>query len=158
MEPFCYFSKNESRPEEVIANYGCKELSKPLHKINVTSYGFVSFHFQHFFFHVQVHLKIFVKMSSQYFQIGYFPKVDYCEFIKNVDKQNLLYNGVKLLKKKLPDAVKDCPYKEKQLQVNNLVLTQDDFEYIPSGKYKIVCIFSDDQDEKILKMTTYFKI
>lgn len=97
-------------------------------------------------------------MSSQYFQIGYFPKFDYCDFIQTFDKENFLYMGVKLLKKKLPESVHECPYVDKQLQVNDLVLTDDDFGFVPAGKYKVICTFSDDSDKKILRMTTYFKI
>lgn len=97
-------------------------------------------------------------MSSQYFQIGYFPKFDYCQFIQTFDKENFLYTGVKLLKKKLPEAVHECPYDGRQMQVNNLTLTVDDFSFVPAGRYKVVCIISDDYDQKILRMVTYFNI
>lgn len=97
-------------------------------------------------------------MSSQYFQIAYFPKFDYCDFITSFDKDNFLYTGVKLLKMKLPESVHECPYEGKQLQVNNLTLSVDDFSFVPAGRYKVVCTFSDDQDRKILRMTTFFKI
>jgi hypothetical protein len=97
-------------------------------------------------------------MSSQYFQVGYFPKFDYCQFIQTFDKENFLYTGVKLLKKKLPESVHECPYEGRQMQVNNLTLTVDDFSFVPAGKYKVVCTISDDYDKKILRMTTYFNI
>lgn len=97
-------------------------------------------------------------MKSQYYQVGYFPKIDYCDFITNIDKENFLYIGVKLLQKKMPDVVHECPYQDKQLQLNNLTLTDSDFKYIPAGRYKIVCTFSDDNDSKILKMTTHYQI
>lgn len=97
-------------------------------------------------------------MASQYFQIGYFPKFDYCQFITTFDKENFLYMGVKLLKKKLPESVHECPYANRQLQANNLTLTDSDFNIIPAGKYKVICTFSDDDDKKILKMITHFTI
>lgn len=96
-----------------------------------------------------------MKMASQYYQIGYFPKFDYCDFIKTFDKENFLYSGVKALKKKLPEAVHECPYEDSQMQVNNLTLSDDDFRFIPAGKYKIICTFSDDYDKKILRMITH---
>jgi Protein of unknown function (DUF1091) len=97
-------------------------------------------------------------MSSQYFQVAYFPKFDYCKFIETFDKENFLYHGVKLLKNKLPESIHECPYADRQLQVNNLTLTDEDFGFVPAGKYKVICTFSDDEDNKILKMTTYFNI
>lgn len=97
-------------------------------------------------------------MYSQYFQIGYFPKFDYCEFIKKYDKNNFLYLGVNLLKKRMPESVHDCPYEDRQLQVSNLTLTRSDFAILPSGKYKVICTFSDDDDNKILKMITHLTV
>lgn len=99
-----------------------------------------------------------MKTSSQYYQIGYFPKFDYCQYITTFDKENFLYTGVKLLKKKMPEVVHECPYQDNELQVNNLTLTDSDFKHIPAGKYKVVCTFSDDVDSKILKMTTHYHI
>ncbi|CRK87915.1 CLUMA_CG001702, isoform A [Clunio marinus] len=137
IEPFCFFTNNTA--DGVSANYGCKELSRPLNKINV-------------------HFKLYTKMYSQYFQVGYFPKFDYCTFIENIDKQNLLYYGVKLMKERLPESIRECPYIGKQLQVRNLNLTSDDLTFLPAGKYKVVCTFSDDDDYKILRMVTHVKI
>jgi Protein of unknown function (DUF1091) len=98
-------------------------------------------------------------MFSQYFQVGYFPKFDYCEFINNTtDKNNLLYAGLKFLKKRMPESVRECPYEDTQLQVNNLPLSVKDFSFLPGGKYKVICTFSDDHDSKILKMITHMTI
>lgn len=97
-------------------------------------------------------------MYSQYFQVGYFPKFDYCNFIKTLDEKNFLHTGVKFLKEKMPESVRECPYVDKQLQIKNLVLTDDDFSFLPSGKYKVICTFSDDDDSKILRMVTHVKI
>lgn len=97
-------------------------------------------------------------MSSQYYQIGYFPKFDYCQFIKRFDEKNFLYAGVQFLKKRLPESVRDCPYEDAQMQVNNLTLTKNDFRLLPVGKYKVICTFSDDDDSKILKMITHVTI
>lgn len=97
-------------------------------------------------------------MFSQYFQVGYFPKFDYCEFAKTFNESNFLYTGVKFLKQKLPETVRDCPYIDSQLQVNDLLLTDADFRYVPKGKYKVICTFSDDDDKKILRMITHVTI
>lgn len=97
-------------------------------------------------------------MFSQYFQIGYFPKFDYCNFIRNMTETNFLYPGVKFLKKRMPESVRDCPYVDSQLQLNNLLLTDDDFGFLPAGKYKVICTFSDDADKKILRMITHVTI
>lgn len=97
-------------------------------------------------------------MYSQYFQVGFFPKFDYCEFIRNMDEQNFLYPGVKFLKERLPDSVRDCPYIDSQLQVNNLTLTDNDFAFLPAGRYKVICTFSDNDDKKILRMITHVTI
>ena len=97
-------------------------------------------------------------MSSQYFQIAYFPKFDYCKYIQTYDKENFLYHGVKVLKQKLPQSIHECPYDAKQLQINNVTLTVDDLSFVPAGRYKVICTFSDDEDKKILKMTTYFHV
>lgn len=101
---------------------------------------------------------MFFKIGSQYFQLGYFPKFDYCTFIKKYDEKNFLYPGIKFLKEKLPESVRDCPYVEAQLQVRNLTLTKNDFRLIPAGKYKVICTFSDDDDKKILKMITHVTV
>ncbi|KAG5670540.1 hypothetical protein PVAND_000796 [Polypedilum vanderplanki] len=139
LEPFCNFTRDENNQSIVIANYGCKELTRPLNKI-------------------MVHLKIYLKVKSQYYQIGFYPKFDYCEFITKFDKSSFLYVGVKMLKKKLPESVHECPYIDNQLQANNLTLTDNDFSFVPAGKYKIIVTFSDDIDSRILKMTTHYKI
>jgi hypothetical protein len=105
-----------------------------------------------------VHFKVYVKMFSQYFQVGYFPKFDYCKFIESADKENPLYAGVKYLQKRMPESVRECPYENKQLQLNDLYLTEDDFSVLPRGKYKVICTFSDDEDKKILKMITHVTV
>jgi hypothetical protein len=97
-------------------------------------------------------------MFSQYFQVGYFPKFDYCEFIQTTDKNNILYSAVKFLKKRMPESVRECPYENEQLQINNLLLTDKDFGFLPGGKYKVICTFSDDDDKKILKMITHVTV
>lgn len=97
-------------------------------------------------------------MFSQYFQVGYFPKFDYCTFIETADKNNPLYAGVKFLKKRMPESVRECPYDNKQLQINDLQLTDKDFSFLPGGKYKVICTFSDDDDKKILKMITHVSV
>ena len=97
-------------------------------------------------------------MLNQYFQVAHFPKFDYCEFIKTFDEKNFLYTGVKFLKHRMPDSIRDCPYIDTQLQINNLLLTEDDFAFLPSGKYRVICTFSDDDDKKILKMITHVTI
>jgi hypothetical protein len=97
-------------------------------------------------------------MFSQYFQVGYFPKFDYCDFIKAQDENNFLSYGVNFLKERMPESVRECPYIDSQLQLNDLLLTEDDFGYLPSGKYKVICTFSDDADNKILRMITHLSI
>jgi hypothetical protein len=97
-------------------------------------------------------------VKSQYYQIGFFPKFDYCEFITKIDKSNFLYFGVKMLMRKIPESVHECPYVDNQLQANNLTLTDGDFSFVPAGKYKISVTFSDDSDSKILRMITHYKI
>lgn len=106
----------------------------------------------------QVHFKVYYKMLSQYFQVGYFPKFDYCQFIQTADNNNVLYNGVKFLKKLMPESVRKCPYDNEQLQINDLLLTDDDFKVLPRGKYKVICTFSDDDDKKILRMITHVTV
>lgn len=101
---------------------------------------------------------MYFKVFSQYYQIGLIPRFDYCEFINSIDEKNILSYGIKLLQKRLPESVRDCPYEDSQLQVNNLELSPNDFKFLPSGKYKVVCTFSDDDDYKILKMITHVKL
>lgn len=101
---------------------------------------------------------MYYKVFSQYFQIGYFPKFDYCDFIKSVDDTNFLYNGVKFLQSRSPQSVRECPYANKQLQVRNLTLSRSDFKQMPAGKYKVICTFSDDDDKKILRMVTHVSL
>lgn len=105
-----------------------------------------------------MNFQVFFKIRSEYFQLGYFPKFDYCKFIKVYDERNFLYPAIKFLKEKLPESVRDCPYEDQQLQVNNLTLTKSDFRLIPAGKYKVICTFSDDDDKKILRMITHVTV
>lgn len=105
-----------------------------------------------------MHFKVFVKLRSQYYQVGYFPRFDYCRFIETFDDKNFLYMGVKLLKERKPESVRECPYVDSQLQVNNLTVSKDDFGFMPAGKYKVICTFSDDYDSKILRMITHVTI
>lgn len=97
-------------------------------------------------------------MFSQYFQVGFFPRFDYCNFIENSDKSNFLYAGVKLLQARQPDSVHVCPYENDEMQIKNLTVTNEDFSFLPSGKYKVICTFSDDDDKKILRMITHVTV
>lgn len=101
---------------------------------------------------------MYFKVFSQYYQVGYIPKFDYCEFINAIDEKNILSFGIKLLQQRMPESVRECPYEGAQLQVNNLEISANDFRFLPSGKYKVVCTFSDDDDYKILRMVTHVKL
>lgn len=65
---------------------------------------------------------------------------------------------LKLLKKKIPESIHECPFTDSQLQANNLTLSKEDFRILSAGKYKVICTLSDEYDYKILKMITHVTI
>lgn len=112
---------------------------------------------------------------GNYYQIAHVKPVEICSLFKifSTKGKNLF---VEFVKSNAPTLVKNCPFKDKELQVNNstsasganwpgmhliretnllLVLI---FLILSDGHYRIFVTFNDNIDEKIFKVNFVAKI
>lgn len=93
--------------------------------------------------------------------------------MKRKDKNSFFYAILKTLNKKVPGLIHQCPYQVSlkfyvkcslnnyltkcfqgsDLQIRNLALGASDLALWITGEYKVVYTFSDDQDNKIFRVS-----
>jgi hypothetical protein len=91
--------------------------------------------------------------------------------MRKKDKNSYFYSILKVVNKKVPGLIHQCPYQVRllavnisrvltfiyfqgqDLQVRDLVLGQSDIALWITGQYKVVYTFFDDMDNRLLRVS-----
>lgn len=109
VDPFCYITPINKTVNAV--SFGCGEITRPLNKITVSGFK-VNKYKQSIkrFTSLQIRQKFYFKLFSDFIPFDIFPDVEYCSFVRNVDRNSYFYGIIKTLKQKVPGLIHKCPY------------------------------------------------
>jgi len=100
---------------------------------------------------------------GSYRQIVKTPKIEFCEMIRNAQKEGPFNNLVRIMVSSAKGNIKPCPIPKGPWRIHNYSESQADFSLfsIPNGDYQGKLEFSKDDDDNVgtvIATSTYKKI